>query len=62
LRELRIGDQCIKWVDRLRYLGVHLVGGKQLKFDISVHVVLRKVGYMVLIIVFLQKPSMFQTC
>ena len=41
LRELKIGDQCIKWVDRLRYLGVHLVGGKMLKFDISV--VLRKV-------------------
>ena len=41
LRELRIGDQYIKWVDRLRCLWVYLVGSKQLKFDISV--VLRKV-------------------
>ena len=40
LCELKLHNDNIKCVDRLRYLGVHLCAGRTLKFDISV--VLRK--------------------
>lgn len=40
LCKLKLHNDNIKWVDRLRYLGVHLCAGRTLKFDISV--VLRK--------------------
>ena len=30
-----IGDDSINWVESIKYLGVHMVGGKKLSFDIQ---------------------------
>ena len=32
---MHIGDDSINWVESIKYLGVHIVGGKKLSFDIQ---------------------------
>ena len=32
---MRLGDDSINWVESIKYLGVHIVGGKKLSFDIQ---------------------------
>jgi len=32
---MRLGDDSINWVESIKYLGVNIVGGKKLSFDIQ---------------------------
>ena len=35
IENMHIGDDSINWVESIKYLGVHIVGGKKLSFDIQ---------------------------
>jgi len=32
---MHLGDDSINWVESIKYLGVHIIGGKKLSFDIQ---------------------------